>query len=338
MDFPPDSLPRVAFSFRSGTFDLRSIRPDLCFETEDGFSTAIHLDERWQSMFAKLQNLGVVLASVQSGPVCVADTWERPTFQRVPGSRELVELETGTEIRLSSMKSAMAVVEETQSQQIASIQFFDVTGAGCLKIMVTNWSDLGAFEKLIVAHGRLPEGPLLTGKKKLPPLSSASEVDAKKVETLWPGLARSLPETYFPGLEGVLRRDALSEAGETFSWQVSSAAVQRAIEEMARRHVALGTAIRNEAVFIPALVKPNRWNFCGCGQTFFSDYSQFTFRHCCGNWEAHAVRFATDTDEVICLEFYDNRGQFCGGLGVRPEAALEDHVCWNEALRDGLLK
>ncbi|MEZ0273924.1 MAG: hypothetical protein ACAH88_03395 [Roseimicrobium sp.] len=345
-------LPRIAYSFQQGTFDLRSLSPNLWFEADDGWSTAVRLGGHLPSLFRRIEHLGVVLASAQSGPLSVADTWERPSFQWVSHTGEFVEPNSGAEVRLASLKSVMAVVQEVEDQQVASLQFFDTAGDGGLKLMLTNWSDLDYFEALISIHGRAKEEegaakkPASEATGKLPRRRVFSEeqdqedailsgFSADVVRPLWPGLSRTMPDSQFPGVPGLLRREALSLAGGDFAWKVSKEAVLRAMENMATRGVALGGAVRNGLSYIPTAFRPKHWNHCGCGQTFFGECTQFTLRRCCGNaWESWAVRHmnAAGTDEVVCLEFYDSRRRFCGGLGLSSGANVGDHACWRSWL------
>ncbi len=367
MDSQLDGLPsRIAYSFPEGTFDLRSLCPHAWFEADDGWTTAVRLGGHLPSLFRRLEHLGVILVSAQSGPVSLADTWERPSFQWVAHTGEFVELRSGAEVRLAALKTAMAVVQEVEDQQVASIQFFDAQGAGGLKLMMTNWSDLEFFEALVTIHARSREEGQADGRLErlglnLNPGGAASSStrglghraggampavpamedsattqaqghahDAATVRRLWSGLARSLPDSDFPGMQGLSRREGLAMAGGDMAWAVSREQVLRAVEAMAARGVLMGGAVRNGLAILPAAFRPRHWNPCGCGQTFFSGRSQFTLRRCCGAGEAWAVRFSTATDEVVCLEFYDEEGRFSGGLGLGAEATAEDHGCWRE--------
>ncbi|QIF00666.1 ChuX/HutX family heme-like substrate-binding protein [Roseimicrobium sp. ORNL1] len=350
-------LPRIAYSFKQGTFDLKSLAPHLWFEADDGWSTAVRLGGHLQSLFRRIEHLGVVLASAQSGPLSTADTWERPSFQWVSHTGEFVEPSSGAEVRLASLKSVMAVVQEVEDQQVASLQFFDASGEGGLKLMLTNWSDLDYFEALISIHGRAREEGssrqrLLGGKgndndkanamvvptRNAVPFEERDEegavlsgFTADMVHPLWSGLSRTLPDSHFPGVPGLLRRDALALAGGQHAWQVSKDMVLRAMEDMVMRGVALGGAVRNGVSYVPMAFRPKHWNQCGCGQTFFGECTQFTLRRCCGSaWECWAVCHtnAKGTDEVVCLEFYDSQRRFCGGLGLSTGATSGDHACW----------
>ncbi|MES2595988.1 MAG: hypothetical protein V4662_11660 [Verrucomicrobiota bacterium] len=46
-----------------------------------------------------------------------------------------------------------------------------------------------------------------------------------------------------------------------------------------------------------------------------------------------ATRFTRGGHEVVCVEFYDDRGDFAAGLGVRSEAADWQRTLWNEMLK-----
>jgi hypothetical protein len=345
-------LPRIAYSFKQGTFDLKSLAPHLWFEADDGWSTAVRLGGHLPSLFRRIEYLGVVLASAQSGPLSTADTWERPSFQWVSHTGEFVEPSSGAEVRLGSLKSVMAVVQEMEDQQVASLQFFDAAGDGGLKLMLTNWSDLDYFEALISIHGRPREED---GSRQVPPCGKDKQIGvptrnamlpfavrdeegavlsgftAEMVHPLWSGLSRTLPDSHFPGMPGLLRRDALALAGGQHAWQVSKETVLRAMEDMVTRGVALGGTVRNGLSYLPMAFRPKHWNQCGCGQTFFGECTQFTLRRCCGSaWECWAVCHtnAKGTDEVVCLEFYDSQRRFCGGLGLSTGASVGDHACW----------
>ncbi len=331
-DISDDAL-RVAFSFESGTFDLQTLCPKGWFEAEEGRSTAVRLDRRWERMFGSLRSLGILLASASSGPLSLTDAWLKPAFLRIPESDILIEVETGCEVRCSAINSALAIVEEVGDQQLASLQFLDSTGQGVLKILLTSGSNLTAFEQLVVAHAWSPvqdherhavssHHPILSR----PPAAAA-------VRSLWSGLSRTMPGNYFPGLDGVSRHAALSVAGPDLAWQVSATAVKKALEQVTLRNASLGGAVRNAAVVLPAAFRPFQSQSCHCGNTWFSDVGQFTLFSPDSAWQAWAIRYLTATDEVICLEFYDAEDRFCGGLGLRPDATGDDHRAWMHALR-----
>ncbi len=337
MDFAPRSTPRVAFSFRPGTFDLRQLAPQHCFQSDDFQAAAVELQAPWPKLFNWLERLGTILATVQSGPVCMADTWEKPVFSQVPGQDILMELTSGTEIHCQRLRSAVAAVEEAEDKQIASIQFFDDTGAGCLKLLLTNWSELEIFEEMIctlgVAHKPHLRNALPSSSSGLP-LRVLDAATADAVRQFWPGLARTLPDQFFPGLENVPRKSALAAAGSAYAWQISQASVRSLMEEMSLRQPPMVVALRNRVSFLPSSFRPQRWITCRCGQTFFGECSQFTLRQCQEHWEAWVVRFATATNEVLCLEIFDKNGHFAGAMGLRPEATAAAFEYWAKSLRE----
>ncbi len=352
---------RIAYSFPQGTFDLGALCPQSAFEADDGWSTAVRLGGHLPSLFRRLEHLGVVLASAQSGPFSLADAWAEPSFQWVSHTGEFVDLHSGAEVRLAAIRSVLAVVQEVEDQQVASLQFMDAESQGGLKLLLTNGSDLDLFEALISIHARPREeaadcatrtrsGRSLPVKDQgstahhraasLPAMAGlgdstshiAGSSQTDLVRTLWPGLTRSLPESDFPGCPGLSRREAFALAGPEFAWQVSFDAVARALENMAARHVSMGSVVRNSVVVLPATARPRHWSQCGCGQTFLGGGSQFTLRRCAPGAEAWAVRFSNETDEVTCLEFFDGAGAFAGAIGLSPEASDGDHQCWREIL------
>lgn len=333
MDSTSHPSPRIAYSFPSLTFDLRRVRPDWCFEADGGTAMAIHLDGNWPGFFKNLRELGLVMVTAARGPVSMATAWEKPVFQSYPGGHEWLCLESGAELRPSAFGGGMAVVEDVGDQQVASFQFFDRNGEGCLKILVTNWSDHEVFEDLTARHA--------SGRRTLPfgqkagTRTATPTPDAKTVRQLWNGLSRSLPDTAFPGLEGVTRLSALEAVGQDLAWRLPRRVVRQALQSMTLGQVPLGGAIRNEAVFLPAGFYPTHWGDCGCGTTFFGEASQLTLRGCGHRGQAWATRFALGGEEVICIEMYDVRGEFAGGIGLRPEAVRHQRSQWADLLYSG---
>lgn len=334
MDLLPDDALRVAFSFNAGTFDLRRICPEWYFETDDGRCTAVRLDHRWERLFGSLRELGMVLASTSSGPLTLKDTWLQPAFLRLPESDVLLDVESGCEVRLSALNSALAIVEDVGDQQLASLHFLDSTGRGMLKILLTSGSDLTAFEQLVMAHSFTPFHA--KDRHLASPLHSArcsGKPDAASVRALWSGLSRTTPGDFFPGLEGISRHAALSAAGADLAWLVSVDAVQEAVQQAVLHRLTLGGAVRNSAVILPAAFRPSQSESFHGRTTWFSDLGQFTLcahHSLCRTW---AVRHSTAIGDVVCLEFYDAEDRFCGGLGLRPEANAQDQHHWKHALR-----
>lgn len=334
MDSTSHHTPRIAYSFPSSTFDLRRVRPEWCFEADGGTAMAIHLDGNWTRFFKHLADLGLVMVTAARGPVSMATAWEKPVFQTYPGGTEWLCLESGAEIRPSAFGGAMAVVENAGDQQVASFQFFDRNGDGCMKILVTNWSDHEVFEDLVARHasGRrtLPFGQKADARPEMPPPDNVA------VRQLWNGLSHSLPDTAFPGMEGVSRLSALEAVGQDLAWRLPRRVVRQALQNMTLAQVPLGGAVRNEAVFLPGGFYPTHWGECGCGTTFFGEASQLTLRGCGHRGQTWATQFTLSGEEVICIEMYDVRGEFAGGVGLRPEASSWQREQWNDILKTAI--
>ncbi len=326
---------RIAYSFPAGTFDLRRLSEKHCFEADDGQATVISLDGDWSRFFQRLPDVGLIMATAAKGPISMAAAWGCPRLQEFPGASEWICLETGTEIRPAAFGGAMAVVEEVGEQQMASIQFFDRQREGCLKLLMTNWSDLEAFEALTSRHASFRKTTSFGVAKSstLPPVETVRPETAT-VRRLWNGLCRSLPDSNFPGLDGVRRQDALKAVGEDLAWRLPFWIVRQALQEMSLALAPLGGAVRNEAVFLPLGFHPKHWNRCGCGMTFFGETSQITLRRSTHEGQAWATRFTRGTHEVICIELYDDQGTFCGAIGLRPEATPAQYEQWNQLLRE----
>lgn len=333
MDSTSHHSPRIAYSFPAQTFDLRRVRPELCFEADEGAALAIHLDGNWSKFFRNLRELGLVMVTAARGPISLATAWEKPQFQSYPGSDEWMCLESGSEIRPAAFGGGMAVVETVGDQQVASFQFFDRNGEGCMKILVTNWSDHEVFEDLVARHASgkrtVPFGQKSEARTETPPPAQAD------VRKLWNGLSRSLPDSAFPGLEGVSRLSALEVAGQDLAWRLPRRVVRQALQNMTLAQVPLGGAVRNEAVFLPTGFFPTHWGDCGCGTTFFGEASQLTLRGCAQRGQAWATRFQLGTEEIICIEMYNQRGDFAGGVGLRPESSKWQKEQWNDILKTG---
>lgn len=327
------SLPRIAYSFPAGTFDLRQLRPDLCFETADGNAMAIQLDGRWAPFFRKLPDLGLIMASVSAGPLSMASAWGFPYFHGYPGSSEWICLESGTEIHPAAFGGGVAVVEECHGMQVASFQFFDRQGEGCLKLLITNGSDLDAFESLILRHASSYRREPLGLKRDLK-LESATP-QSVTVRQLWHGLSRSLPDSTFPGLDGVTRRAALEVAGKDLAWRLPHWVVRQTLQNMCSARAPLGGAVRNEGVFLPVRFSLTRAGHCECGLTFFGHLSQLTLR-AQATHEAWAIRFTQGNAEAICMEWYDEQGRFCGSIGLHSDATEAHQEEWLQSLRANL--
>lgn len=331
MDSTSRHIPRIAYSFPAYTFDLQRVHPEWCFEADEGAALAIHLDGNWPRFFKHLKELGLVMVTAARGPVSMAAAWEKPAFQSYPGTDEWLCLESGVELRPSAFGGAMAVVETVGQQQVASFQFFDRLGEGCLKILVTNWSDHEVFEDIVARHASGRRSIPFGQKSKVRPETSAP--DTETVRGLWKGLSRSLPESAFPGMEGVSRLSALEAAGQDLAWRLPRRVVRQALQNMTLAQVPLGGAVRNEAVFLPTGFYPTHWGDCGCGTTFFGEASQLTLRGAKHRGQTWATRFTLGGEEVICVEIYNRCGEFSGGIGLRPESAKWQRDQWN-----GLLK
>jgi len=331
MDSTSHHSPRIAYSFPARTFDLRRVRPEWCFEADEGAALAIHLDGRWEKFFKALRELGLVMVTAARGPLSMATAWEKPVFQGYPGGDEWLCLESGAEIRPAAFGGAMAVVESVGHQQVASFQFFDRSGEGCLKILVTNWSEHEVFEDLVARHAS-GRRSIQFGQKAEARTETPAPAQAE-VRQLWNGLSRSLPDTAFPGLEGVCRLSALAAVGQDLAWRLPRRVVRQALQNMTLAQVPLGGAVRNEAVFLPTGFFPTHWGECGCGVTFFGETSQLTVRGCGHRGQDWATRFMLGGEEVICIEMYDVRGEFSGGIGLRPEAARWQRQQWNDLLK-----
>lgn len=333
MDSFSSSETRIIYSFPRRTFDLRSLCPAHACDTEGGLAQAVHLDGRWPRLFRRLRELDLVLACAGRGPVSMAAAWAAPELECHPGADHWLCLESGAEIRPAAFGGCMAVVEQAAcGQQMASLQFFDRDGEGCLKLLLTNGSDLEAFESLVRAHAGARR-TLHFGRKTRPAPPPAVPCSTEAIHAAWEGLARSLPDSAFPGLEGVPRHDALAAAGVDKAWRLPCWVARQALKSMTEHGVPLGGAVRNSAVFLPVGLWPRRQGRCQCGVTYFGETSQLTLRRMTPGASAWATRFTRGGREVLCMEFYDEHRQFAAGLGVRHEAAPWQRELWNESLR-----
>ncbi len=325
--------PRISYSFPDHTFDLQALCPRHVFEADERTALAVQLDGDWPRIFQRLSDLDLILACAGHGPVSMASAWAVSEFDEYPGAHSWICLESGVEITPAAFGGGMAVIEQAASgQQLASLQFYDRQGEGCLKLLLTHGSDLDAFESLVRAHasGRrtVQFGPKLRDHQ-----SPGAVVDTAAVRAAWDGLSRSLPDSSFPGLEGISRHDALSAAGQDRAWRLPRWVVRQTLQSMIEHAVPLGGAVRNEAVFLPVGFWPTHTGQCQCGVTLFGETSQFTLRGGQIAGDTWATRFTRGSQEVICVEFYDDRGAFAAGLGIRHEAAEWQRALWNEMLK-----
>ncbi len=323
---------RIAFSFVQGTFDIDRMKPVLWQVEEDTASAHVQLDARWERLLPALSKVGILMACAPSGPATVAVALENARLEPVPNSADWVCLDSGMEVCPANLGGVIAAIEGLEGgQETASLQFFDRNGEGCLKLMATNRTDIAAFEALVGRHAAARHSTSF-GNRVMPPSQGGDSPDAQTVRSLWDGLRRTLPETFFPGLEGVSRRRALAVAGPDHAWQVRTTSVSSLMRVMTLADAPLGVGLRNQAVFLPVGMYPSHWNDCACGTTFFSTAAQVTLRHLIHQSETWVTRFIVKSREVLCLELYDRQGRFCAGVGLRPEATPAQQEQWNDWL------
>ncbi|MES2707261.1 MAG: hypothetical protein V4726_11735 [Verrucomicrobiota bacterium] len=338
MDHSPPSPPRLAYSFPHGTFDLEEVRPDACVYAEEDGTAAVALEENWLALFPRLRGLGGVLASVMGGPLSVAQTWMTPDFLRVPGSDILMETVTGSEIDMRRLGRVLAVVEQGHdSQELANLQFFDLAGAGCLKILLTNLSDLDAFHRIVADFGcsyRMPTPPPRRASEEngALPLCRPS---TGQVRGLWHGLGRSAPDHFFPGLDEVPRLSALDAAGPDLTWPIDHDTFMRALDCGMEPGATLEVTVRNAALLSHASLNPTHRNQCPCGTTFFSPWSQLTLRRPVnpGPVRVSQLPAAPRQPAALQLEYYTATHHLSGTVRLSTEAGFQTPAQWEKILR-----
>lgn len=335
---PPRPRPRLAYSFPRGTFDLEDIRPDACMFAEEDGTAAVALEENWPALFPRLRDLGGVLASVMSGPLSLAQTWMPPDFLRIPGTDVMLESATGSEIDMRRLGRVLAVVEQgSESQEMANLQFFDLAGDGCLKILLTNLSDTSAFHNLVSDFGcsyRMPVPPTRREASKRETLALTG-ADPEMVRGLWHGIARSAPDHFFPGLDEVPRLAALDAAGPEFAWTIPHETFMRALDCGMEPGAALEISVRNSAVLSHGSLNPTHRNQCPCGSTFFSSWSQLTIRRPADEGPIRVSRLPGSNGKpgMLQLECYTSSGHFAGTIRLEDEIGLQTTALWQEILR-----
>ncbi|MBE2284398.1 MAG: hypothetical protein IAE77_13155 [Prosthecobacter sp.] len=326
---------RIAFSFHRGALDVDRMSPACwTFDEETGCAHA-QLDARWERLLPALEKIGLMMACAPSGPVTTATAVGRLRFAAVPDSAEWVCLETGIELCPANLGGVLAAMEPVEGGRMtASLQFFDRSGEGCLKLMLTNHSDVVAFEDFTRRHAMPRHIAHFGPSGAAASLLLAGEPDAREVRSLWSGLRRTLPTSAFPGMEGVSRLRALAVAGPQHAWQVRESAVLPLVRAMTLADAPLGVGVRNEAVFLPVGLCPGNWADCCCGTTFFASAAQLTLRHELNACQCWVTRFELRGSEVLSLEIYDATGRFRAGLGLRNEAHPIQREQWNHWLRE----
>lgn len=334
----PPSPPRLAYSFPQGTFDLEEVRPDACVYAEEDGTAAVALEENWLALFPRLRGLGGVLASVMAGPLSVAQTWMPPDFMRVPGSDILMESSSGSEIDMRRLGRVLAVVEQGQNgQELANLQFFDHAGVGCLKILLTNLSDLEAFHHLVADFGcscRMPAPPPFPAREEheFLPLRRPSR---DQVRGLWHGLGRSAPDHFFPGLDAVPRLSALAAAGPDLAWSIDHDTFMRAIGCGMDAGATLEVTARNGALLSHASLNPTHRSQCPCGTTFFSSWSQLTLRRPAGmDGSIMVSRLPATPRQVpaLQLEYYTPANRLSGTIRLGEEEGSVAAALWEKIL------
>jgi putative heme degradation protein len=326
---------RIAFGFQPGSPNLERMNPALWAFDEDTGSAHAQLGARWARLLPALEKIGLVMACAPSGPVTSALAARRLRFASVPDSAEWICLETGIELCPANLGGVLAALEPLEGGlHTASLQFFDRAGEGCLKIMLTNHSDLAAFESFVCHHAMLRHLAHFGPSGAAASLLLTAEPDAHAVRSLWNGLRRTLPTSAFPGVEGVSRRRALAVAGPCHAWRVRQSAVMAVLRAMTLADAPLGIGVRNDAVFLPAGICLASWADCCCGTTFFAGTAQLTLRHELGACECWVVRFEVCGSEVLSLEIYDDAGRFRAGLGLMNAAHPVQREQWHHWLRE----
>lgn len=334
MDFPARSLPRLAYSFPSGTCDLSDYGPGCCVFGDDDSTSAVMLESDWHHLLPRLQDLGALLASAMSGPLSLAQMWVAPSFAPVPGTHQMLDLTGGAELELRPLRRIMAVVEQGHSrQEIISLQLFDDRSQGVLKLLLTNLSDRTAFAELVrefaspfpVHLHPHPASPLPMPALRPPPV--------EMVRGLWHGLARTQPDSAFPGLPDCSRLTALEAAGPDLAWPVSEAALRRALNVAVESGLTLQACVRNRGLFAPGSLTPLSASGCTCGTTWFSAQSQLTLRRTSGRLMVtrHMAEHRA-TGGSLDVECFLEDGAFAGRIALDPATSEAGRTAWAAAL------
>lgn len=169
-------------------------------DDEDCGSAYVQLDADWSRLLPALGKIGLLMACAPSHPVTAAEALKAARFEKVPESPDWICLESGMEICQAKLGGVLATLEPLEGgQQTAALQFFDRSGEGCLKLLVTNRSDLAAFEHLVSRHAMPPHiSPFgQTGSAAALTLGAA-EPDAQAVRSLWGGTAPYAADEHLP--------------------------------------------------------------------------------------------------------------------------------------------
>jgi hypothetical protein len=327
---------RISYSFPPPTFDIDCMQPELWRASKDGRTLILSLRTCWKKWLPALSKWDLVMACARLGPMSIATALAPIRLNRVPDSNLWICLESGMELDTSNLGAAALVIEHLHSHTFASLQFFDRSGQGVLKLLATNGTDLATFHAFARQFG-CKRQTLSQLSSELPPLdlSPPDPETLAAVRTQWLSLTRTLPEHTFPGQPTLARLAALKAVGSTRAWQISTKAALAAVGTLTLHQAPLGAAIRTTASFLPTGFYPLRHEACCCGTTFFSDTVQLTLHphpHSTNSAEAWVTRFTQGTHDVRCIEFYLNTGHFCGGIGLRPEAEPRHHTLWNGIL------
>ncbi len=327
------SEPRIAYSFTRPAFDLDRMRPDLWQVVKNGQTLMLSLQPCWEDLLPSLSKLDLLMACAVTPAMSVATALAPARLTPLPGGDRWLCLETAMELDASRLVSASMVIEGQGEHTFASLQFFDRHGDGALKLLATNGTDLKAFHHLARQFGIEMDETEKRVEDQALAHRTLDEDEASSVRAQWLSLSRTLPENDFPGLNGVTRLAALRAAEADLAWRVPAQAARAAVSVAMLNDAPVGAAVRTPASFLPAGFYPQRCSSCGCGATYFSDSVQLTLRQPqARQGEVWVVRFANGAREVCCLEFYDDKGRFTGGIGLRPEAAPKHHQLWNSVL------
>ncbi|HWL54591.1 MAG TPA: ChuX/HutX family heme-like substrate-binding protein [Chthoniobacteraceae bacterium] len=203
-----------SFAFPPGHSICRSHHHQL-FRAEGGeVCAALSCD--WDALLSGMSELGPVALITHNRSVRLAMLVEQVDFAHEPLSDSYIELQSGLIADPQEWTYALAVQENLPSGAIFGFQFFDRTGQGQLKVVLTREAQLEHFFAMVEEHGvggyppACAEEPPSRTSDATPPLLPGRTL----LRGLWKRTRHETGGRFFPGLPGITRLAALQNVGD----------------------------------------------------------------------------------------------------------------------------
>lgn len=319
---------------KSSYFDLNlpfggQVHESLCFKSERGDHCARLLDT-WEALFPDFNLLGPVFMIMPAPHAVLARVTRQTEF--TSSLSELID--TRNDLFLDPSQIAMGLLVEetgTPGQKRVGFQFFNHTGKGLLKILLTNQSNLEWFGNMVDYYvvspaTEEPPSPCLPHPKTGP----ASNDSPEDLRLLWPFFLRNPTAQTLPGTM-LSRFEASERIGSALSRKVPSrilGSILRLVKRYAlplRLHLA-GTA----GSFQHSMVLQSLEN---CGESWHAIGADGDMHFYPSEEQRYRISCYPERDRLQhFLECFDGQGAFLGSLTCDGSSETSHCVMWNHWL------